>query len=188
VTNKDKELEQYRIQLKNLKRSRSSDTYERNNRRQVVENSNAVLTGKSNSSTSIEQSSSSSGNNTSSSSSSNSSSDTVPATIVEGDVAHHNVVVEKKKEGKMSASSDSNLPQPSDMTLSRQLDCANDEIKLLRNKIARLEDDLLSATQVGISRSEYILRFNNRSQQNLYAFGVLAQEPSLYFLQCLVVN
>jgi len=37
---------------------------------------------------------------------------------------------------------------PSEATLGRQLECANDEIRLLRNKIARLEDDLLTATQV----------------------------------------
>jgi hypothetical protein len=33
-------------------------------------------------------------------------------------------------------------------TLMRQYEIANDELKLLRNKIARLEDDLLSVTQV----------------------------------------
>ena len=33
-------------------------------------------------------------------------------------------------------------------TLSRQVEIANDEVRLLRNKIARLEDDLLIVTQV----------------------------------------
>lgn len=56
---------------------------------------------------------------------------------------------EKASGNKMSLSSDNLLttPQLSEAALNRQLECANDEIRLLRNKLARLEDDLSSVTQ-----------------------------------------
>lgn len=141
---RDKELEQYKIQLKNLKRSRSSDSgYERNKRQLTLNNS--ILTGKSNSNSSIETVMSATNpaaaaaaavisNSSSSSSSTSSSSSSAPtsATITAGS----------------GSSKTTNGSGDSSDTSGRQLDIANDEIKLLRNKIARLEDDLLFVTQV----------------------------------------
>lgn len=121
LINKDKELDQLKIQLKNLKRSRSSDSGYERNRRQLTLN-NSILNGKSNSNTSI---------------------DTSGAIIIHSSNNNNNMPNEpgprddKKHRG--SESSDG---------LTIQLQMANDEIRLLRNKIARLEDDLVFATQV----------------------------------------
>lgn len=134
VLSKDKELEQYRIQLKNLKRSRSTDSSSSSQRRaqqastSTSDPNNSILTGKSSSSSSIEK-----------------------VSIHQGDTE---IEITKKTSTttKMSLSSDnltaSGGQQQSDATLSRQLEGANDEIRLLRNKIARLEDDLSTVTQV----------------------------------------
>lgn len=94
LVNKEKEMDQMKIQLKNLKRSRSTDSgYERGRK-----SNNYPLGNKATSNTSLETTGS---------------------------------MVEPTKENN-----------------SEQIQVANDEIKLLKNKIARLEDDLLFASQV----------------------------------------
>jgi hypothetical protein len=87
---RDKEIDQLRLQLKNLKRSRSSESSEQRLSR-INDN----------------------GNNGSN---------------------------EQKKQRSHSADTSE--------TLARQIDIAHDEIRLLKNKITRLEDDLLFVTQV----------------------------------------
>ena len=102
LMNKEKEMEQMKIQLKNLKRSRSSDSGYDRNRRQLTLN-NTVLNGKANSNTSL---------------------DTTGTSIIVNS---------------------SNLNSDEQFT---QVQISNDEIKLLKNKISRLEDDLVFVTQV----------------------------------------
>lgn len=73
------------------------------------------------------------------------------AEIIDSSGSSKSETPKKSSSGKMSASSDNLLGQQSEATLGRQLECANDEIRLLRNKIARLEDDLSSVTQVKLT-------------------------------------
>ena len=89
VTKRDKEIDQLRLQLKNLKRSRSSES---NEQRLSRSNDNGINSN------------------------------------------------EQRKQRSHSADTSE--------TLARQMDIAHDEIRLLKNKITRLEDDLLFVTQV----------------------------------------
>lgn len=115
LVGKDKDLDQMRIQLKNLKRSKSSDSsYDRNRR---FTNSSAKPND------SVNNNEEKSG--------------------------------EKQDPNKTSNTEESNADRKqrsmsvdTSETLSRQVEIANDEVRLLRNKIARLEDDLLIVTQV----------------------------------------
>lgn len=96
LVNKEKEMDQMKIQLKNLKRSRSTDCgYERG--RKSTSN-NHTLGNKATSNTSLETTGS--------------------------------------------------ITEPAKENNSEQIQVANDEIKLLKNKIARLEDDLIFVSQV----------------------------------------
>lgn len=104
---KDKELDQMKVQLKNLKRSRSSDFESRPSR---------------------------SNSSPSSVSCSNSSGSTMNLTTV-GENGEESSSKEQKAR-RRSASADNTE------ALIRRIDLANDEIKLLKNKILRLEDDL----------------------------------------------
>lgn len=110
LVNKEKEMDQMKIQLKNLKRSRSTDSgYERG--RQSMLN-NSLLTNKATSNTSLDMTGS---------------------------------VVQSVETGKEDHSG--------------QLQISNDEIKLLKNKIARLEDDLVFATQVIFFLRKKVLKY-----------------------------
>lgn len=82
----------------------------------------------------------------------------------------------KKSSNKMSLSSDNlthspsqQQQQPSEATLTRQLECANDEIRLLRNKIARLQDDLAGVTQERDNFSLQIEKIENKAMKATYA-------------------
>ncbi len=127
LTNRDKEVDQLKLQLKNLKRSRSSEV-SANNRKQFSVNTN---TSKSDSASTY------SSDMNSSSPSSSSSADTSSTSTSN---SNQEVSSETRKQRSMSFDASE--------TLSKQVDIANDEIKLLRNKISRLEDDLLFVSQV----------------------------------------
>jgi hypothetical protein len=102
---KDKEMDQMRLQLKNLKRSRSKENnyHDRN---------------KTNDSESKDNDNNNNNNNN-----------------------NNNSTERKSRSG--SVESD---------TLNRQVEIGKDEIRLLKNKIMRLEDDLSAVTQVILSR------------------------------------
>lgn len=112
LTGKDKEIDQLKIQLKNLKRSRSSEahTEQRYSRLSNMENKN---------------------NNNSNNNDNNNKED------------------QQRKHRSLSADTSD--------TLSRQVDIAQDEIRLLKNKINRLEDDLLIVTQVWFKKISFLL-------------------------------
>ena len=98
LVNKDKENDQLRLQLKNLKRSRSSESRMLSSEQRLSRASNT-------------------------------------------DVNEKNAQnVDHRKQRSFSADTSE--------TLARQIDIAHDEIRLLKNKVTRLEDDLLFVTQV----------------------------------------
>jgi len=123
LINRDKEVDQLKLQLKNLKRSRSSEV-SANTRKQFSVNTNTSKTD----SASTDMNSSSSSSSSAESSSTNTSNN------------NEEMSSETRKPRSMSFDASE--------TLSKQVEIANDEIKLLRNKISRLEDDLLFVTQV----------------------------------------
>ena len=113
LANKDKDIESMRLQLKNLKRSRSQDKSYDKRQNMTYINSNQ--------------------------SGGDSSTEIIVCNVsnltqsIEGDSA------DKKVRTSAMDSSE---------TFARQAEIANDEIKLFKNKISRLEDDLLYVTQV----------------------------------------
>lgn len=157
LVNKDKELDQLKLQLKNLKRSKSSESAYERNRRQLTFN-NSVLNGRSGSNSSINTSSSSQANSalpSSSSSSTNSGntvtgSNSIPEVPETGETTAQASLTETKPNSDESIMDRKQRSMSVDTseTLSRQIEIANDEIRLLRNKLARVEDDLLVVTQV----------------------------------------
>jgi hypothetical protein len=141
---KDKDLEQYRIQLKNLKRSRSNESSQL--ARHVLQlNSN-------------------NNNNNNNQENNNNSSEKFDNIVIYSSNSKYtkddNVEIGNKSgtdansSGKGDEQSNSvrnkraqSVDSSSD-NQSKQIEMAKDEIKLLRNKIARLEDDLSHTTQV----------------------------------------
>ena len=114
IGDKDKEMNTLKLQLKNLKRSRSTDSsYDRN--RTKSENKETIAK-----------------------SDQEDCSNETPTDKTQALDKN----AEETERNRRSMSVDT-----SD-TLTRQYDIAKDELKLLRNKIARLEDDLLQVTQV----------------------------------------
>jgi len=122
LINRDKEVDQLKLQLKNLKRSRSSEV-SANTRKQFSVNTNTSKTD-------------------SASTDMNSSSSTSSAESSSTNTSNNNEEMSSETRKPRSMSFDASE------TLSKQVEIANDEIKLLRNKISRLEDDLLFVTQV----------------------------------------
>lgn len=111
IGEKDREINTFKLQLKNLKRSRSTESnYERNKIRTVNENKEESSVG---------------------------SSETENKKMAEKTADE--ILLERNRRSMSVDGSD---------TLMRQYEIAKDELKLLRNKIARLEDDLISVTQV----------------------------------------
>ena len=111
IAEKDREINTFKLQLKNLKRSRSTESnYERNKIRTINENKEESSTG---------------------------SSETEDKKMAEKTADE--ILLERNRRSMSVDGSD---------TLMRQYEIAKDELKLLRNKIARLEDDLISVTQV----------------------------------------
>ena len=123
IVDKDKEMNILKLQLKNLKRSHSSDSsYDRNR--------GNTANGRDTSKTSED----SVGNSTPTVASSGESTDATKC----GNKSDESGLERKQRSMSVDTSE----------TLTRQYEIVNDELKLLRNKIARLEDDLLQVTQV----------------------------------------
>jgi len=120
IAEKDREINTLKLQLKNLKRSRSTESgYDRNRSRTSNENKEETVNNNNNNNTNVAPS----------------ESDDKKA----AEKAADDALIERSRRSMSVDGSD---------TLMRQYEIANDELKLLRNKIARLEDDLLSVTQV----------------------------------------
>lgn len=114
IAEKDREINTLKLQLKNLKRSRSTESSSDRNKSRVSnenkEDANA------------------------------SSSESEEKKLAEKTADE--ILLERNRRSMSVDGSD---------TLMRQYEIAKDELKLLRNKIARLEDDLISVTQVKIN-------------------------------------
>ena len=122
------------MQLKNLKRSRSSEggSYDRSRRQITFNNSNTNGLPESN-------------NQTESTNNSNQNHTEKPInhkTVSTSSSNDEDEDLDKMNRKVRSVSADNSG------TLTRQVEIANDEVKLLKNKISRLEDDLLIVTQV----------------------------------------
>lgn len=147
LTGKDKELEQYRIQLKNLKRSRSIESgfnsSASNARRQLnlTNNTNGSVNGSSDSSEGKK-------------SDSDNSLDKIANMIIYSSDSKYtqddNMALARLAEAEEKARKQRAQSVDSAENSKKQVEMAQDEVRLLRNKIQRLEDDLLIATQVRV--------------------------------------
>ena len=132
LISKDKELEQFKIQLKNLKRSRSSEGggYAR---RQLNLSSGIASTPENKAVDDAKT-------------------NTDPALDKIANLIIHSSSSKYNEEEALSSSESNRSKRASSVdsveNSMKQAEMAKDEIKLLRNKIARLEDDLMIATQV----------------------------------------
>jgi chromosome segregation ATPase len=132
IMNKDKELEQLKIQLKNLKRSRSTDNMaNRQQQQQQQRQSTTTFT--------------------------NTNMKNLPPlpsnkfTSNDDSSKKETIRIESKTTDDLKlTTTDRKLRSSSVESSGRQIDIVNDEMRLLKNKIARLEDDLSTVTTVSL--------------------------------------
>ena len=149
---KDKELDQFRIQLKNLKRSRSNES-SLSSRRQLTLTNIAQLS-ELDSDLLLDDNK-------------NSNSNSSQLTALEK--IENLIIYSTNNNSKLSSVTSENVNQQernkraasvdSTNNSAKQLEITKDEIRLLRNKISRLEDDLMIVTQVSWKKI-YKLKLN----------------------------
>jgi hypothetical protein len=144
---KDKELDQFKIQLKNLKRSRSSEGGGQYARRQLAEQSDREH------------------NQQQQQNHNDSGLDKIASLIINSTSgkysAHDDTAEGEAQRAKRAMSVDSSADNSK-----KQWEMAKDEIKLLRNKIQRLEDDLSIVTQV--SEADLLCHINLNSFSSFF--------------------